>query len=77
MTDRLVEDGYRDHGYEYVILDDCWMAKEREPVTNRLQADPIRFPSGIKALADYVHGKGLKIGIYANIGKFTCAQFPG
>ena len=53
MADRMVEDGYKDVGYEYVNLDDCWSAKERD-AQGRLQADPDRFPSGIKALADYV-----------------------
>lgn len=54
MADRLAADGYRDAGYVYVNIDDCWSAKERDPVTNRLLPDPKRFPSGMKALADYV-----------------------
>lgn len=53
MADRMAEDGYLDAGYEYIIIDDCWMAKERDE-QDRLVADPKRFPSGIKALADYV-----------------------
>jgi hypothetical protein len=53
MADRIAGDGYKDAGYQYVNIDDCWMAKERGP-DGRLQPDPQRFPSGIKALADYV-----------------------
>lgn len=54
MADRLAEDGYKEVGYEYIIIDDCWASKERDE-NDRLQPDPIRFPSGIKALADYVN----------------------
>lgn len=53
QADRLAADGYRDAGYIYVSIDDCWMAKERAP-NGSLVADPIRFPRGIKFLADYV-----------------------
>ena len=50
----MVTGGWRDAGYEYLAIDDCWMSHERDPVTMQLRADPIRFPSGMKALADYV-----------------------
>ncbi|EPB71336.1 hypothetical protein ANCCEY_09554 [Ancylostoma ceylanicum] len=53
MADRLVSDGYLDAGYNRIHVDDCWMAKSRD-TNGRLLADPDRFPSGIKALADYV-----------------------
>ncbi len=53
MADQVSAGGYKDVGYEYIIIDDCWLAKERDP-QGRLQPDPQRFPSGIKALADYV-----------------------
>ena len=53
MADRIVSDGYKDAGYEYVHIDDCWAARQRDS-KGRLQADPQRFPSGMKALADYV-----------------------
>lgn len=76
MAELMVSDGWRDAGYEYVCIDDCWMAPERDS-KGRLQADPKRFPSGIKHLANYVHSKGLKLGIYADVGKKTCAGFPG
>lgn len=73
IADALVETGLRDAGYVYVNIDDCWQAPERDadgwPV-----ADPERFPSGIKALADYVHERGLKLGIYSDAGYRTCAE---
>lgn len=53
MADLMVSDGWRDAGYEYLCIDDCWMAPERDS-KGRLQADPKRFPSGIKHLANYV-----------------------
>ena len=53
MADEMVHRGFRDAGYEYIILDDCWLAKQRD-ANSRLQPDPDRFPSGIRALADYV-----------------------
>ncbi|KAL3879987.1 hypothetical protein ACJMK2_032259 [Sinanodonta woodiana] len=76
MADHMVADGYRDAGYEYVAIDDCWMTTQRAP-SGSLMADPNRFPSGIKALADYIHSKGLKLGIYADMGTYTCKQYPG
>ncbi|KAL8576380.1 hypothetical protein ACOMHN_048947 [Nucella lapillus] len=75
MADRMVADGYKDAGYEYVHIDDCWMAPERDN-DGSLQADPQRFPSGIKALADYMHERGLKLGIYTAIGYLTCQKLP-
>lgn len=54
MADRLVADGYRDVGYKYVNIDDCWLAKQRDNVTGKLMPDPDRFPSGMKNLSDYV-----------------------
>jgi hypothetical protein len=77
MADRMVEDGYLDAGYSYIIIDDCWLSHQRDPDTNRLQPDPDRFPSGIPALAHYVHSKGLKFGIYEDCGSLTCAGYPG
>lgn len=53
MADRLAEDGWRELGYEYINIDDCWSAKQRD-AAGRLVPDPERFPRGIKALADYV-----------------------
>ena len=54
MADKLVELGLKDLGYVYVNIDDCWLAHDRDPVTQKLVPDPERFPSGIKALSDYV-----------------------
>ncbi|KAK7475299.1 hypothetical protein BaRGS_00033446 [Batillaria attramentaria] len=76
MADRLVADGYRDAGYTYVNVDDCWSSLERDS-NGRLQADPDRFPSGIKFLADYMHKRGLKLGIYGDMGTKTCGGYPG
>ncbi|XP_066175899.1 alpha-N-acetylgalactosaminidase isoform X2 [Sylvia atricapilla] len=76
MADRLAEDGWRELGYEYVNIDDCWSAKQRD-AAGQLVPDPKRFPSGIKALADYVHARGLKLGIYGDLGTFTCGGYPG
>lgn len=55
MAKHLVNDGWKDLGYVYVNIDDCWMAKERD-AKGQLVPDPERFPNGIKALADYVSG---------------------
>ncbi|WP_222853583.1 NPCBM/NEW2 domain-containing protein [Fodinicola acaciae] len=74
-ADAMVANGLDRLGYQYVNIDDCWMARTRDG-DGKLQADPTRFPSGIKALADYVHAKGLKLGIYSSAGTATCAGFP-
>ncbi len=74
-ADALVASGMRDAGYRYVVIDDCWqVARDR---TGRLVADSARFPGGIKPLADYVHAKGLKFGIYTDAGRRTCQGRPG
>jgi alpha-galactosidase len=74
MADAMVSTGMRDLGYQYVVVDDCWFNPNRDSSGN-LQGDPTRFPSGMKALGDYLHGKGLKFGIYeVPLGK-TCAQY--
>lgn len=72
----LVSSGMKAVGYEYVNIDDAWMDTVRD-AQGRLKPDPKRFPHGIKALADYVHSLGLKIGIYESAGTKTCAGFPG
>lgn len=74
-ADAMVDSGMRDAGYEYVNIDDCWMAPERDWM-GRLQPDPERFPNGIDALADYVHARGLKLGIYSSAGSVTCQGYP-
>jgi alpha-galactosidase len=77
-ADFFVSSGLKDAGYEYVNLDDCWALPQRDADGN-LQPDPQRFPSGIKSVADYIHARGLKIGIYTSAGTKTCntAGFPG
>ena len=72
----MAADGYAAAGYEYIIIDDCWLAMERDS-SGRLQPDPTRFPSGMRALADYVHARGLKFGIYEDYGTLTCGGYPG
>jgi len=75
-ADAMVESGMAALGYQYVNIDDCWMAPERDADGN-LQPDPQKFPHGMKALADYVHSKGLKLGIYIDRGTKTCGGLPG
>lgn len=76
VADVFVEEGYKDAGYEYIVIDDCWSLKQRDDNGN-LVADPEKFPSGMKALADYIHSKGLKFGMYSCAGTHTCAGYPG
>lgn len=74
-ADAMVASGMKDAGYTYIVIDDCWHG-ERDSL-GFIQSDPVHFPSGIKALADYVHSKGLKFGIYSCAGDKTCAGRPG
>ncbi|HEY5055164.1 MAG TPA: glycoside hydrolase family 27 protein [Acidobacteriaceae bacterium] len=74
-ADAIASNGMKDAGYQYVNMDDCWQIS-RDAAGN-IVADPQKFPSGIKALADYVHSKGLKLGIYTDAGTKTCAGRPG
>jgi len=74
-ADAIVKLGLDKLGYNYVNIDDCWSSGRDS--NNRLIPDPKTFPNGIKALADYVHGLGLKLGIYSDAGTMTCAQRPG
>jgi alpha-galactosidase len=75
IADAMATNGMKKAGYRYVNIDDLWQG-ERDANGN-IQADPERFPSGIKALADYVHSKGLKLGIYSDVGPKTCGGRPG
>ena len=75
-ADTMVANGMKKAGYQYVNIDDCWMQSQRDASGN-LVPDPVKFPGGIKAVADYVHGKGLKLGIYEDAGTSTCAGYPG
>jgi alpha-galactosidase len=74
-ADAMVSSGMQDAGYQYVVIDDCWQV-DRDAQGN-IVPDAKRFPAGIKALADYVHAKGLKFGIYSDAGTGTCQNRPG
>ena len=76
IADAMVDKGYRDAGYEYLVIDDCWSCRERDR-SGKLVADPEKFPHGMKYVADYVHSKGLKFGMYSAAGIMTCAGYPG
>jgi alpha-galactosidase len=75
MADALVTTGMRDAGYQYIVIDDCWQVSRDD--RGQIVADPNRFPSGIKVLADRVHAKGLKFGLYSDAGSKTCQGRPG
>ncbi len=74
-ADAMVESGMRDAGYVYINIDDCWHGKRDS--LGFIHPDPERFPNGMKALADYIHSKGLKLGIYSDAGWQTCGSRPG
>jgi alpha-galactosidase len=75
-ADTMVKNGMRDAGYTYIVLDDCWSLKERDAKGN-LVPDPVKFPSGLKALGDFLHARGFKFGIYSCAGSKTCGGYPG
>ena len=74
-ADAIVASGMKDAGYQYIVIDDCWHGKRDS--LGFIHPNPERFPSGMKALADYVHSKGLKFGIYSCAGNQTCGGYPG
>jgi len=74
-ADAMVDLGYLDVGYNYLVIDDCWSEMQRD-AQGRLVADRNKFPEGMKATADYVHEKGLKFGMYSCAGVRTCAGYP-
>ena len=76
IADAFVSSGLKDAGYVYIIIDDEWQGKGRDE-NGHIYPDPKKFPSGMKALADYVHGKGLKFGIYSDAADKTCAGYTG
>jgi len=75
-ADIMVSSGLAAAGYNYIVLDDGWMTKERD-ANGDLVPDPAKFPNGMKAIIDYVHSKGLKFGLYNCAGTQTCAGYPG
>ncbi len=75
MADAMVASGMMEAGYRYIVIDDCWqVGRDKE---GNIIADPERFPSGMKALGDYIHSKGLLFGIYSDAGTKTCQKRPG
>ena len=76
-ADAMVEKGLLAAGYNYLVIDDCWSERQRDPVTDKIIPDAKKFPNGMKAVSDYVHAKGLKFGMYSCAGVRTCADYPG
>ena len=76
-ADAMVNLGLKDAGYGYLVIDDCWSLRERDSATDKIVPDPAKFSSGMKSVSDYVHGKGLKFGMYSCAGTRTCADYPG
>lgn len=76
-ADAVVDSGMRDAGWEYVMLDDGWQRVRGSRFLHDLEHDPDKFPRGIGFLADYVHERGLKLGIYSGPGVETCAGYTG
>jgi len=74
-ADALAKSGMRDAGYQYLVIDDCWQVARDG--AGRLVADSVRFPGGMKPLAEYVHSRGLKFGLYTDAGRQTCQRRPG
>lgn len=75
MADAMVSSGMKEVGYEYIVIDDCWQIGRDQD--GKIVIDSLKFPSGIKSLADYIHSKGLKFGIYSDAGTQTCGGRPG
>ncbi len=76
-TDAFVKLGLPQAGYEYIVIDDCWSCRDRDPETGKIIPDPVKFPHGMKYVSDYIHSKGLKFGMYSCAGTRTCAAYPG
>lgn len=76
LADAMVDEGYLDCGYDYLVIDDCWAETSRAD-DGSVVASRSKFPEGIKAVSDYVHSRGLKFGIYSCCGVKTCAGYPG
>lgn len=77
IADAMADNGLLEAGYEYLVLDDTWSEKERDPETDRIIPNREKFPNGMKAVSDYVHSKGLKFGLYSCAGVRTCTDHPG
>ena len=76
-ADAMVDEGLLDAGYKYLVIDDCWSERQRDPETDKIIPDHVKFPNGMRDVSDYVHAKGLKFGMYSCAGVRTCADYPG
>ncbi|MGI6264674.1 MAG: glycoside hydrolase family 27 protein [Acutalibacteraceae bacterium] len=76
-ADAMVEKGLVAAGYTYLVIDDCWSLRRRDPETGRILPDPAKFPDGMRDVSDYVHARGMKFGMYSCAGVRTCADYPG
>jgi len=76
VADAMIENGLDKCGYKYVVIDDCWSMPQRDASTGKLVPNPEKFPYGMKNLADYIHSKSLKFGMYSDAGVLTCAGYP-
>lgn len=76
IADAMVNSGMKEAGYQYIIIDDGWMTRERDK-NGHIIIDFVKFPHGIKAVADYIHSLGLKFGIYSSPGRYTCMKLMG
>jgi len=77
VANAMVSSGLRDVGYRYINIDDCWMSSNRDPATGAIVPSSEKFPGGMKALGDFLHSKGLLLGIYSSAGDTTCEGLPG
>ncbi len=75
IADALVSTGLRELGFDHIFIDDAWQGGRDS--RNNLIPDPVKYPSGMKALCEYVHSKGLKLGIYSDAAQLTCAGYTG
>ena len=74
-ADILAGSRLKKSGYEYIVIDDCWAKRSRDK-NGRLVCDEQKFPHGMKYIADYIHKKGLKFGMYSCCGVMTCQAYP-
>ena len=72
-AEKIVQLGFKDLGYEYVILDDCWSSGRNS--SGYLVPNEEKFPNGISGVADKIHDMGLKVGIYSSAGTMTCGRY--
>ena len=75
MADAMVSTGMQRAGYQYIVIDDCWQVDRT--AEGQIVPDPQRFPNGMRPLGDYIHARGLKFGVYSDVGTKTCQGRPG